>query len=249
MHAADRRTAPQGSPTAAAAAAQRRRPARHRARAAPARVDGDPPPRRPAAGRLPHAVARRRPRTWPTCASTSTTTTSATSTGTSRRGCRALRARVHRRPRDEPPGSCSDLEPVGRLRLGRARKRNVSAEFVAVLARLLTRHGNRVGALLYGSGVDTVIPTARRPPPRAAPAAQHAAAARHRRETGTTRLRDLLASAASADQAPLHRVRGLRLHQRARLGATRWPAGPAPRGGGRAPVRPAGAGPARPRAW
>jgi uncharacterized protein (DUF58 family) len=38
----------------------------------------------------------------------------------------------------------------------------VSAEFVAVLARLLTRHGNRVGALLYGTGVDTVHPRARR---------------------------------------------------------------------------------------
>ena len=38
------------------------------------------------------------------------------------------------------------------------KKRAVSAEFVAVLARILTRHGNRVGALMYGSGVDTVIP-------------------------------------------------------------------------------------------
>jgi uncharacterized protein (DUF58 family) len=37
-------------------------------------------------------------------------------------------------------------------------KRIVSAEFVTVLARLLTRHGNRVGALLYGSAVDTVLP-------------------------------------------------------------------------------------------
>ena len=41
---------------------------------------------------------------------------------------------------------------------GEQRKRQVSAEFVAVLARLLTRHGNRVGALLYGTGVDTVLP-------------------------------------------------------------------------------------------
>ncbi len=38
------------------------------------------------------------------------------------------------------------------------KKRAVSAEFVALLARILTRHGNRVGALMYGSGVDTVIP-------------------------------------------------------------------------------------------
>ena len=37
-------------------------------------------------------------------------------------------------------------------------KRAVAREFVAVLARLLTRHGNRVGALLYGNAVDTVLP-------------------------------------------------------------------------------------------
>ena len=41
---------------------------------------------------------------------------------------------------------------------GARRKRQVSAEFVAVLARLLTRHGNRVGALLYGKGVERMIP-------------------------------------------------------------------------------------------
>jgi len=37
-------------------------------------------------------------------------------------------------------------------------KRAVSAEFTAVLARLLTRHGNRVGAMLYGNQVDAVLP-------------------------------------------------------------------------------------------
>lgn len=40
----------------------------------------------------------------------------------------------------------------------RANKQSVSSEFVTVLARLLTRHGNRVGALLYGDRVDAVIP-------------------------------------------------------------------------------------------
>ena len=40
----------------------------------------------------------------------------------------------------------------------RAKKRSVSTEFITVLARLLTRHGNRVGALFYGDSVDTVIP-------------------------------------------------------------------------------------------
>jgi uncharacterized protein (DUF58 family) len=37
-------------------------------------------------------------------------------------------------------------------------KLGVSEGFVAALARVLTRHGNRVGALLYGSHVDTVLP-------------------------------------------------------------------------------------------
>ncbi|MBM3384981.1 MAG: DUF58 domain-containing protein [Betaproteobacteria bacterium] len=39
-----------------------------------------------------------------------------------------------------------------------AKKRSLSEEFVAVLARLMTRHGNRVGALLYGDKLDTVVP-------------------------------------------------------------------------------------------
>src|SRR5262249_60270767 len=38
------------------------------------------------------------------------------------------------------------------------KKRSVSSEFITLLARLLTRHGNRVGALFYGDSVDTVIP-------------------------------------------------------------------------------------------
>src|SRR5262245_23789610 len=37
------------------------------------------------------------------------------------------------------------------------KKRSVANDFVAVFARLLTRHGNRVGALFYGDSVDTVI--------------------------------------------------------------------------------------------
>jgi len=40
----------------------------------------------------------------------------------------------------------------------RAKKRTISAEFVAVLARLLSRRGNRVGAMFYGDRVDGVIP-------------------------------------------------------------------------------------------
>jgi len=51
-----------------------------------------------------------------------------------------------------------DLSPSVDFGSGEVRKRSVAADFVAVLARLLTRHGNRVGALLYGEKVDTVIP-------------------------------------------------------------------------------------------
>ena len=38
------------------------------------------------------------------------------------------------------------------------KKRSLSTEFITVLARLLTRQGNRVGALFYGDKVDTVVP-------------------------------------------------------------------------------------------
>jgi uncharacterized protein (DUF58 family) len=39
-----------------------------------------------------------------------------------------------------------------------ASKRDVLEQFVAVLARVLTRHGNPVGAILYGAGIEAVIP-------------------------------------------------------------------------------------------
>ena len=51
-----------------------------------------------------------------------------------------------------------DLSPSMGFGSHPERKQGVAAECVAVLARLLTRHGNRVGALVYGTGVDTVIP-------------------------------------------------------------------------------------------
>jgi uncharacterized protein (DUF58 family) len=41
---------------------------------------------------------------------------------------------------------------------GTRAKREISAGFVGVVARLLTRHGNRVGALVYGSKLEAVIP-------------------------------------------------------------------------------------------
>jgi uncharacterized protein (DUF58 family) len=51
-----------------------------------------------------------------------------------------------------------DLSPSVDFGSGQVRKRSVATDFVAVLARLLTRHGNRVGALFYGDKVDAMIP-------------------------------------------------------------------------------------------
>src|SRR5215212_1152084 len=40
----------------------------------------------------------------------------------------------------------------------RMTKRQVVVDFAAAMARLLTRRGNRVGAVLYSGGVDAVLP-------------------------------------------------------------------------------------------
>jgi uncharacterized protein (DUF58 family) len=52
------------------------------------------------------------------------------------------------------------LDLSGSLDFGSStmRKRALSVELVGVLGRLLTRHGNRVGAVLYSDEVDAVIP-------------------------------------------------------------------------------------------
>lgn len=41
---------------------------------------------------------------------------------------------------------------------GATKKKTVALEFVTLLARVLTRRGNRVGALFYGASVDAVVP-------------------------------------------------------------------------------------------
>jgi uncharacterized protein (DUF58 family) len=51
-----------------------------------------------------------------------------------------------------------DLSPSVDFGSHDVKKRQIATDFVTVLARLLTRHGNRVGALFYGDTVDTVIP-------------------------------------------------------------------------------------------
>ena len=99
----------------------------------------------------------------------------------------------------------------------------VSAGFVATLARVMTRHGNRVGALLYGTQVDTLLPPRasrlhvlellqrmRRPRQRA-PAGQR----RHRAGRPAAHRR-------KRHQAPVAGLRRQRLHQPAGLGDRRW---------------------------
>ncbi|MFZ3119052.1 MAG: DUF58 domain-containing protein, partial [Variovorax sp.] len=76
-------------------------------------------------------------------------------------------------------------------------KREISQGFVGVLARLLTRHGNRVGALVYGNDLEAVIP-----PRSGRRHVLHLLHAMDRRAVegkptqGMTRLSDLLKSAA-----------------------------------------------------
>ncbi|HUD32798.1 MAG TPA: DUF58 domain-containing protein, partial [Variovorax sp.] len=81
---------------------------------------------------------------------------------------------------------------------GTKAKREVSIGFVGALARLLTRHGNRVGALVYGNDLEAVIPprTGRRHVLHLLHAMERRAAEAAPTQKGMTRLSDLLASAA-----------------------------------------------------
>ncbi len=101
---------------------------------------------------------------------------------------------------------------------GERAKRSVLIDFVTTLARLLTRHGNRVGAMFYGSSVYRTIPARggriqvlrliddllKQPTLPAAP---------------FTDLTPLLLAGQQGDSAPLARIPRLGFHQRTRLGA------------------------------
>ncbi len=51
-----------------------------------------------------------------------------------------------------------DMSPSVDFGAPAAQKRDLLVDFTAVVARLLTRHGNRVGALVFGGGETRVIP-------------------------------------------------------------------------------------------
>jgi uncharacterized protein (DUF58 family) len=51
-----------------------------------------------------------------------------------------------------------DLSPSVDFGALENQKRNVLIDFVATLSRLLTRHGNRVGAIMFGSRIQSTVP-------------------------------------------------------------------------------------------
>jgi len=66
--------------------------------------------------------------------------------------------RVYNEDRDVTAWFLLDLSPSVSFGSERVQKRSVAIDFVTVLARLLSRYGNPVGALFYGDRVDTMIP-------------------------------------------------------------------------------------------
>jgi len=66
--------------------------------------------------------------------------------------------RVYNEDRDVTAWFLLDLSPSVSFGSEQVEKRSVAVEFVTVLARLLSRHGNPVGAIFYSDRVDTVIP-------------------------------------------------------------------------------------------
>jgi uncharacterized protein (DUF58 family) len=66
--------------------------------------------------------------------------------------------REHNEDREIAAWFLLDLSPSVDFGSDTVSKRQVLIEFTTVLARLLTRQGNRVGALCFGGGVDACIP-------------------------------------------------------------------------------------------
>jgi uncharacterized protein (DUF58 family) len=110
--------------------------------------------------------------------------------------------RVYNEERETSAWFLLDLTSSLDFGSGAVKKRAVAAELVGVLARMLARHGNRVGAVLYSGRVEAVIPAgsgrrhvlhilhrmlavADRPPEKGAPSSE-------------TRLQELLQSAGHA---------------------------------------------------
>ncbi len=110
-----------------------------------------------------------------------------------------------------------DLSPSLDFGSQAVRKAAVARDFVAVLARALTRHGNRVAAAFYGERMDTVVPASagRRQVLHILHRMQH------RPQLGRTRGHRsawLPPGRRAPDPAPLAGIRRFGFHQRPRLG-------------------------------
>ncbi|HSO61498.1 MAG TPA: DUF58 domain-containing protein [Desulfobacterales bacterium] len=102
--------------------------------------------------------------------------------------------REYNEDRDVTAWFLLDLSPSVNFGSRTVKKASLAAEFVTVLARLLTRRGNPVGALLYGDRVDTVIPA--RSGRRHVLHILHTMLSRPERpQSGATNLQDLLQNA------------------------------------------------------
>jgi uncharacterized protein (DUF58 family) len=66
--------------------------------------------------------------------------------------------RQYREDREITAWFLLDLSPSVDFGTVKTLKRNLLIDFVTMLARLLTRHGNRVGAILFSGEVDKIIP-------------------------------------------------------------------------------------------
>jgi uncharacterized protein (DUF58 family) len=87
-----------------------------------------------------------------------------------------------------------DLSPSVDFGSHEVRKRSLAIEFVTVLAALLARHGNRVGALFYGDALDTVIP-ARSGRKQVLHMVHRMLSRPERKQSGATNLQDFLQAA------------------------------------------------------
>lgn len=110
----------------------------------------------------------------------------------------APHVRVYTEDREMSAWFLLDLSPSVDFGSGERAKREVLADFVAVLARLLTRHGNRVGAVFYNGGIQAVLPpgSGRRHVLQLLQRLQ-APAAQEDSYPGVTRLQDLLQHSAA----------------------------------------------------
>jgi uncharacterized protein (DUF58 family) len=107
--------------------------------------------------------------------------------------------RVYTEDREMSAWFLLDLSPSVDFGSGQRSKREQLADFVAVLARLLTRHGNRVGAVLHNGGVQAVLPpgSGRRHVLQLLQRVQAAPLSDGSKTPGLTRLQELLDSAAA----------------------------------------------------